>query len=278
MSALKSMRMLTRSNIGPAAVTITYDVTYGTFVGSPYKVDLYAPASPARLTIAHFHGGWFNATTTVKETPGNKAMVRRLVHYGTALVADFEIPYVPFVSGNTDTAYRQAIIDASLAAITWLRANAATYNGSTTKIAAWGESTGGSVALMAAAKGVAGGSRPDYVMSHSGVTRLDQFGNDSRVKNYLGISTDPSTGAGQVTAQAFSTYDQWPAGPVCPVYLIHDTGDPGIAIAQARDMATRITAQGGTVTKVELSKGIHADFCGEPEYLTAFRACQVAMG
>lgn len=274
------LKQILRTGPRPAIPTSTLNVTYATIRSTAQKLDIYAPASPQKLTIVHVHGGGWTSDTScnqyvggTKDSAGNKGLVRRLVEYGGALVLDIDYPLVPVCTGNLDTDYRQQQIDAILAAIAWARVNSTTYNGSNSHIVIWGESAGGHLVLLAAAQAaIAGGSgSPDMVVAVSGFSRLDQFGNDSTIKNLLGINADPSTGAGQTTAQTYSSYNQWVA--TVPVYLLHDNTDPAVPVAQTNDINTKIGQTGGTVTKVLTSYGIHADFTSKPEWLAAYRAC-----
>lgn len=273
---LMPLGQMLRTPPRPSPITLTKDVTYATIRSAAQKIDLYAPATAQRLTVLHVHGGAWSSVTATKDLEAEHIYPRMLAHFGGALVAEMEYPLIPVLSGNVDTTYRQQMIDAVIAAIAWLRANAATYNGSTSRIVAWGESAGGHLVLMAAAQTAGLGTGPNMVVAISAATRLDKTPNDSVVQNYLGIAIDNSTGAGQVTAQGLSPYNQWTV-PNVPVYLLCDINSPLGEISETRDMATKIGTVGGVVTKVETNYGIHADFNTQPELLAAYRACQVAL-
>jgi acetyl esterase/lipase len=177
-------------------------------------------------------------------------------------------------TGNTDTTYRQNCINDGLAAMTWARSNAATYNGDTSKIAMIGFSAGGHLALMCAVQGTVGTTRPDAVVSWSGPTRIPTMTGGDRLSimnNYLGC-TQGDAGACDAAAITFSPYNQV-SSTTCPILCVHSDDEQnlndGVPDQQGTDMVNAAVAAGVNATMVILPGSKHADFRNEAVYRTA---------
>jgi acetyl esterase/lipase len=252
--------------------TLTKGITYS---GS-LTLEAWAPPTVSPITILHVHGGGWTSSTScagfgeLYTGSATRNIVYHLVQHGFC-VLNIEYSLLAGCTGNTaDTTSRQTMITDVLAAMTWARANAATYNGSMTRIAVWGESSGGQLALMAAIQGAAGTTRPDAAVSWSGLTRLDLADGaapDGIVANYVGVA-DASQGAGATAAQGVSPYDQWVAGIATPVRLAM-YGTDLVRQADGTDMRDKITSVGGTVAYNEVAGVCHADFSGTAEMESA---------
>jgi acetyl esterase/lipase len=242
-----------------------------TYSGS-LALEAYAPPTVSPITIIHVHGGGWTSSTSctgfgeLYDGRATRNIVYHLVQHGFC-VLNIEYSLLAGCTGNTsDTTSRQTMITDVMSAVSWARSNAATYNGSTTKVAVWGESSGGQLALMAAIQGTAGTTRPEAVVSWSGLTRLDVADgadNGGVVANYLGV-VDGTQGAGQTAAQLVSPYNQWVTGIGTKVRLAMYATD-AIRQADGTDMRDKITSVGGTVTYAEVTGVCHADFSGTAE-------------
>lgn len=240
--------------------TITNNVLYD----GVHALNVYEPVWPALFTVVHVHGGGWTSNTTsgLGQTKDTRAEVNIDLSLAARGFLVFSIDYrlIASQTGNLDTSYRGDMITNVLDAVTWARGHADDYNGPVDHIALVGESAGSQLALMATIMGTIGDSRPDATIGWSVFARLDQYGNAAIIKNYLGISADPS-GAGAATAQAYSPYNQWVSGIATPVRMCTFTDDISIVReADQDDLAGVITAAGGSVTTATITGSGHADF------------------
>ncbi len=119
-----------------ANVQVLRDVEYARNGGIPQLLDLYIPESrtPLPLLISVHGGGWRAGTKA------NSAIIRQFMRGYAVASIDYRL---------SDVAKFPAQIEDCLAAVRWLRANAAKYNLDPNRVAAWGDSAGGHlVALM----------------------------------------------------------------------------------------------------------------------------------
>ncbi|WP_159842540.1 alpha/beta hydrolase [Nocardia sp. CY41] len=126
-------------------------VTYAIFDGQPIQADLYLPAPgpvPAPLVVS-IHGGAF-----VGGSRGTDAYTTWLAGNGYAVLdVDYRL------SGAAD--HRWDTADADIAcALTWAAANAQRYHWDMRRVATFGESAGGNLAVNVANKSNAGALRP----------------------------------------------------------------------------------------------------------------------
>lgn len=247
--------------------TITNNVTYDTTTtGQPYQLNAYEPEIAALATIIHVHGGgWTSVTSGGLGQTKDEASIVKIDKWLAArgfLVLSIDYRLIPVASGNEDTSYRDDMIAGVRRAVAWARANADDYNGPTDKIVLLGESAGGHLVLMSTILG----DRPDACIAWSTFTRLDQYGNSTTIKNYLGITTDPS-GAGAATAQLYSPYNQWVDGIDVPVRMATFTDDlSSVREADQDDLAGVIEGFTGEVVTATVSGSGHADFTGTAEF------------
>ncbi|MFE7744137.1 alpha/beta hydrolase [Nocardia sp. NPDC057455] len=126
-------------------------VTYATVDGQPIQADLYLPAAgprPAPLVVS-IHGGAF-----VTGSRGTDAYTNWLADNGYAVLdVDYRL--------SDESDHRWDTGDADVAcALTWAAANAQRYNWDMRRVAAFGESAGGNLAVNVANKINAGTLRP----------------------------------------------------------------------------------------------------------------------
>ena len=147
------------------------NILYGTLDKIPLYLDVYAPASPPKepMKVAvYFHGGgWF---------AGDKAG-----YGGTTWVPFFAAHGYISVSVNYrlsgTSIFPAQIVDCQLA-IRWLRAHATTYHLDPNRIAVWGHSAGGHLALLATTAG-------DFQFGHES-DELNEF--PSRVQAAVSVA------------------------------------------------------------------------------------------
>jgi acetyl esterase/lipase len=119
-------------------------------------VDVWKPNQSGRPVICIVHGGaWVGGDKAESTTVAN-------------CVRFADLGFCVFSANYTlNPADPQTPITEVQALVTWLRANAGTYNGLTDHVALLGRSAGGHLSLMAAITGVTGGTRPDAVIGWS---------------------------------------------------------------------------------------------------------------
>lgn len=217
--------------------------------------DIWKPGVADRPCIVILHGGaWDAVPHTRTSIPAYNQIARKFAEMGFAVVnADF----------TPANGTPQDAIDNGLALMTWVRANAATYNIDSTRVVMLGISSGGHLALMCGITGVAGGTRPDAVVGWSAVTDME----DSYT--YVPAQMELVFGVGLVGNEAlyrsFSPLDQVTSN-CCPVRLVGsdaeetDTGSEGPPVTQYTDFATAAAAVSVSVTSRIFSGLVHGFF------------------
>ncbi|HYT29585.1 MAG TPA: alpha/beta hydrolase [Actinomycetota bacterium] len=137
------------------------------------------------------------------------------------------------------------------AATSWLRENAPIYGGDPLHVAVFGDSSGGSEAMVAADTGVPAGSAPETVASWSGIAEMDHWADGTpscdpanRVcvnarTNYIGCSVT----ACDPTWQAESPYDV-ATGTSPPTFLANGTLEKTTRYQEAVDYDAMLTGLG----------------------------------
>jgi acetyl esterase/lipase len=232
--------------------TTTNDIT--TYDGT-HSIDVYKPDSATNapvLVLAH-GGAW---------TSNDKSI---MVSYAEGLselgFVVFAIDFTnegPGVDAQID---RQTMIDDYANAIVWARANASTYGGNGRKVAAFGISSGGHLALMVACTKT-GDSKPNAVLAYSPPTRLSTLVDvgAGAAKAYLDDAA-PS----QALYDQFSPYAQ--VTSACPPIRIvgsanESTTGGGVRRDQYDDMYAASIAAGVNATEVVYAGSTHANFTG----------------
>ena len=127
----------------PGGVTMT-TVTYSTVTGfRPLTMDVYKPAGNAEHPgLVFIHGGNWNSGTSRSETPfGDFPGVL------AAIAAHGYVVMSPNYRLSSEAKFPAALID-SKTAIQYFRAHAQDYKLDATRIASWGSSAGGYLAVM----------------------------------------------------------------------------------------------------------------------------------
>ena len=227
--------------------TRTNDVIYS---GS-LKVDIWKPNQSGRPVLIILHGGgWTGGDKTDAALVGasNRFADRGFCVFNANYTLTGGAPATPIIDIQT--------------LLTWVRANAATYNGAGTKVAVLGASAGGHLALMAAIQGVSGGTRPDAVIGWSPPCDLGALTGSGATfaQSYMGV---PYVG-NQAAWDAKSPTKQIGA-TMCPVRIVgsasEDTANGGIAQSEYDGFVTACSAAGfASVTEKVYVGSIHADF------------------
>lgn len=246
----------------PTGVVVDSDKVYASPDGRDLHVDVFSPASPGsrRPAIVFFHGGgwlWGNKRDHWPTAAyfASRGFVTVAVEYRLA----------------RERAYPAALEDVR-AAVSWLRANAASYGLDPRRIAAVGSSAGGHLAAMLgvvpdtsrdqtpAVQAVAAIAAPvDLALQHE----RDRFGPALFV------------GAGSPTEHA----ERWrAASPIthvnrraAPFLFLHGTADDLVLITEAEEMARRLRAAGVDAEIHAAERGPHDFFLEQPWRAPALR-------
>jgi acetyl esterase len=241
---------------------LCYESSGGACVdGVSHEFDAYLPAGATQKTpgVILIHGGGF--------TSGSKS---GLANIASDLAADgiaaFSINYR--LDSSTVVGFPMESQDV-MAAISYVRANAASFNVDPTRLASFGSSAGATLAVYSAMKayqsdpsaqvvadvGWSGGY--DFTVGTSGAVNPSQLQN---VENYLGCS-DPTVPACAATAEAASAVSVVEGGE--PATMLANSTDYKVgceivAPSQAQEMASDLTKVGVPVQLDLNSECAHA--------------------
>jgi acetyl esterase/lipase len=189
----------------------TFDLSYGAHPAE--LLDAYTASSPGSPVLVVVHGGgWTKGDKTdvasTCETAVSRGYACFAVDYSLAPASHWPVQLGEMAD-----------------ALAWVTANAASYNGSRSRIGFWGYSAGGQLALEAAyrLRGI------KAVVSWSGPTNLVSWFT-SPGQRFLGC---PGTGclARQVDASPLFFALCAP-----PTFLAHSTGDPTVPFSQSAEL------------------------------------------
>jgi acetyl esterase/lipase len=241
-----------------AGQSVTSDVLYRGALG----LDVYQPGlTTTRPAVLVIHGGgWTSGDKT------DAVVVGTAQKFSEAGFRVFDINYTIVPGANATANYRlggaSSLVADVLAAVQWVRDNAATYHADPTKVGIVGLSAGGHLALMAACVGVAGATRPDAVAAWSPPTRFS---------THVGLATESACQAligapyvgNEATWNANSPYNIVTKA-CCPLWIVNSASeDPatgGIQQSQADDMYAAALAAGVDVTKTIYTGSTHSNF------------------
>jgi acetyl esterase len=249
-----------------SAVTVEanlcYQPTGGTCVdGASHEFDAYLPSGATQKTpgVILIHGGGF--------TSGSKA---GFANIASDLAADgiaaFSINYR--LDSSTVVGFPMESQDV-MAAISYIRANASSFNIDPSRLASFGSSAGATLAVYSAMKAYQGDPSAqviadvgwsggyDFTVGTSGAVDPNQLQN---VENYLGCH-DPTVPACAATAEAASAVSLVAAGE--PATLLANSTDYKVgceivAPSQAQEMASDLTKVGVPVQLDLNSECAHA--------------------
>lgn len=208
-----------------------------------------------RPCLILLHGGAWGATPHTRNSlPAYNQIASKFADLGFAVV---NADYTP-ANGTPQTA-----INNGLSITTWVRANAATYNIDSSRVAMLGISSGGHLALMCGITGTVGGSRPDAVIGWSPVTDMED--------SYTYVPTEMEAVFGvalsgnETLYRSFSPVDVMDSS-CCPVRIVGsaaeetDTGSEGPPQTQYTGLATAASAVGVSNTTRIFAGLVHGFF------------------
>ncbi|WP_156959739.1 alpha/beta hydrolase [Nocardia sp. BMG51109] len=229
-------------------------VTYATIEGQPLRADLYLPPAgpdPAPLVV-RIHGGGFSAGSR-GPTPYNHWLAG---HGYAVLDVDYRLADADHPRWNTE--------DADIGcALTWATAHAGKYHWDPNRVATFGGSAGGNLAINVAYKANAGRLRPScgdvaavpkiravvavYPVVNLTASAGDSIDGERIARTYLGgpVADHPDRYAATDSARQVT-----PAAP--PTLLFHGGGDHLVFASRTAEFADTLTAAGITNRYVEL--------------------------
>jgi acetyl esterase len=240
------------------------DVPYRTVRGVTMTLDVYLPDGPGPfpgLVVAH-------GAIRAGDKTDYAAEAQTLSDNGfAAFAANYRMSCDPSKPpGHVDPKLcgYHAIVPVRdlLAAVQWVRDNAATYGVIPDRVGAFGGSFGGNLVQMLGTMGKPGTTKPDAVVSWSGSTELWKYRFSTQVDRAYSIRLAytgcPFKGDG-------SCPDLWrTASPITyvnvadpPTYLANSTAEQ-IPLVEATDMQSALEAAGVTVFLRTLEGSLHA--------------------
>jgi acetyl esterase/lipase len=263
-------------------VRLVPDVTYATVSGTELRLDLVLPErrdGPTPAAIYVHGGGWARGNRRVD-------LVRRIVGVARLGIAVVAVDYRLGPAGR----FPAAVHDVH-GAIRWLRANGGEHGLATTRVGAWGSSSGAHLALVAALTrdsalgGDVGGGAPsggiDAVVSFFATSDLVARGARSAMERrvlppgpehaFLGLDEIDDAGAAIRRARAASPLMMVHAGAP-PTLLVHGDVDQLVPFSQSQRLHDAIVTAGGRSTLVCLGGAGHEDAAFDQPFV----ACLVA--
>ncbi len=210
----------------PDPWTLLRDLEYARPAGRPLRLDLYLPADAGSgpwPVVLWFHG-----------QPGRKypTPARRLTGAGYAVAS---VEY----RSNRAARFPAPILDAK-AAVRWLRANASTHLLDPNRIAAWGESAGGYLAVLLA--------------TSAGVASLDSAeagAPSSRIHAAVNYFGPGRRGAGSPL--------RYVSPDDAPVLIVHGSADRTVSPGRSELLHSALR-EAGVESTLEIVRGARHDF------------------
>jgi acetyl esterase/lipase len=263
------------SDADQPAVAVHEDVTYASRDNGDLQLDLFVPEISGRLPlVVYVHGGGW-VFETRKNTPD---LQRYAAEWGVAIASvsyrlseipdDVSLPYVDPDNPTPRSVFPDQIVDVK-AAIRWLQARAEAYGFDPDRIATWGASAGGHLALLAGfiddVSDVAGNvyatERVEKTVApeQSGdvQTVIDWYG----VTDLTAVSDDPDEPASLLVGAPISQHRDRArrASPLTyvdadspPVLVMHGRADDVVSIEQTRSLVAALRDVDVPVTSYEL--------------------------
>lgn len=230
-------------------MTVYRNVQYGVINGHRLLLDAYVPISGTHSAVVVIHGGgWAHGDKAALAFEGENLAA---AGYG-AFVIDYRMapPGGDF--------HAPIPLDDARTAVIWVRAHAATYHVSSTKVGVLGNSAGGNLAMMLGTTGTVDGTRAQAVVSYSGQSELLKLSTPHTIHaadNYIGcvakvcpskwIANSPIDHVDKTTA---------------PMFLVNSSHEL-MPLDQATDMAKKLKEIGVPYELRILSGGKHASAC-----------------
>jgi acetyl esterase/lipase len=287
-----------RPTLAQAVVPTDAAVVFAELGGRALRLDYYAARSGtgARPMVVWLHdGGWLSGDRSLP------AFVAPLLDRGISIASiDYRLTVEAGLYGANGVSFPAQIHDVK-GAIRFLRVNATRFNLDIKRMAAWGSSSGGHLAALAATSG----NNPQLegtVGGNLGVSSIvqaavDYYGPTDLLRLTTDVTTPPGsivdhdsttspgalllgfTAPGQGIAvlrnnanNASSPYPNYldlahAASPIShvdaqdpPIYIVHGTADPQVALRQSERLRDALTAAGGMATYVPVAGGGHGGF------------------
>jgi acetyl esterase/lipase len=242
------------------SVVVHRELLYRTVLGyRPLALDLHVPASPADPPlVVYVHGGAFRRGHRSSLSP----VLADADLFGWLPRQGFAVASVDYrLSGEAPW---PACVEDVVTALDWLRDNAAGLGVDTTRVAVWGESAGGYLAVMAGltsetrVRGIVDWYGPtDFgTMAAQGAPWTDEP--DSPESQLLGA---PVQSVPELARRASPCTRVTAASP--PLLIMHGTADQFVPFGQARQLAQAYRAAGAQVELIAVPGGAHL-FTGTP--------------
>jgi acetyl esterase/lipase len=263
-------------------VRLVEDITYATVSGTELSLDLVLPESsdgPTPAAIYVHGGGWARGNRRVD-------LGRRIAGVARLGIAVAAIDYRLGAAGR----FPAAVHDVH-GAIRWLRAHGGEHGVETTRIGAWGSSSGAHLALVAALSrdsalvGDVGGDEPsggiDAVVSFFATSDLAARATRSAMERHI-LPPGPEhafLGLDEVDDDREAVRRARAASPLMmvdaatpPMLLVHGDSDQLVPFSQSQRLHDAIVTAGGRSTLVCLGGAGHEDAAFDQPFV----ACLVA--
>lgn len=219
-------------------------------------VDIHKPILPNRRALVFLHGGRIGGAS--RTDPWYQTLAQLFALRGFAVFnADWTI----------NSGAPQVPIDDVLTLVAWVRTNAVTYNADSTRVTAMGVSSGGHLAMMAGITGTTGTSRPDAVVSWSGMHDLEEAYNTEQGPEALGVGGyfNVELAGNEALYRQYSPTDQITSS-CCPLRVVGSENE-NLGVVQVHSMEAAAIAVGVTVTKRVFPGTVHGLFTdSQPGY------------
>ena len=263
-------------------VTLVEDVTYATVAGTELRLDLVLPEpgdGPTPTAIYVHGGGWARGNRRVD-------LARRVAGVARLGIAVAAIDYRLGPAGR----FPAAVHDVH-GAIRWLRAHGGEHGLETTRIGAWGSSSGAHLALVAALSsdpaliGDVGDEVPgdgiDAVVSFFATSDLAARAARSAMERRI-VAPGPEhafLGLDEIDDAAEAIRRARAASPIGmvhadapPILLVHGDADQLVPFSQSQRMHDAIVAAGGRSTLVCLGGAGHEDAAFDQPFVASLVA------
>lgn len=205
-----------------AAPATTLDIVYKTVGSESLKVDIYTPSTGTDWSsVIIIHGGGWD------DRKDWGAMAQDFAANGfAAFVIEYRL---------APTWTSPAPVEDARDSLAWVREHADEYGASTQRVAYFGGSAGGQIALVAAL----GGDKPSAVVTYSGIADLTTTPNDLQITKYMGCSYSSCPlkwEDGSVQKKADLSFP--------PTFMANGTTDSKVPSSQATNFTTKLDGLG----------------------------------
>ncbi len=251
------LMLVAAGSAGAAAAEVRRDLEYGRAAGEPLLLDAGMPAGPGPfpVVILVHGGGWTRGDKAGSDRPGDGADISPWFDLlGRANHVWFSINY------RLAPKHRwPACLEDLQTAVRWVKANAAGFRGDPGRIAVFGHSAGGHLALMLATL-----TRPETrVQAVVGFAPVTDHEHKLAARGGLGDGLQALLGRpAQITPEALhelraiSPVNRVKAG-MPPLLILHGDADRTVAVEQSAGFQRRVLAVGGSCDLIVLPGAPH---------------------